>query len=188
MSLYVDGCSFVAACGLDEKYKLANLLGADRDMSLEGKSNMQIVKDLEEHINEYDEFVLSFTFSNRFLVFLEGKRPLNILPHPSHNFFATEEEYDNYLTFHRFYYEHMNLDFTDRLADFYVDGAIALLKAYNKKYVIYSTEKRNCRYKIEVNQLIPYGDEFMNHDNHFNEIGMKRWADDARRRLDEFIR
>lgn len=186
MSLYVDGCSFAAASGLEDKYKLANLLGADADMSKEGKSNMQIVKDLQDNINDYDEFVLEFTFSNRFVVFYEGKhrRPLHILPHPADNFFATEEEYSRYTTFHKFYYQNMNLDFTNRLADFYVDGSIALLKAFNKKYVIYTTEERNSAFATEINQL-SFNRELLNQDLHFNEDGMRHWANDARRRLDE---
>ena len=82
MTLYVDGCSFIRASGLPVEYRISTQIGADADFSVEGKSNMQIVKDLRDNISRYDTFILSFTFSNRFVVFYKGmdECPLNMLP------------------------------------------------------------------------------------------------------------
>lgn len=184
MKIYVDGCSFIAATGLPDEYKLATLISADKDMSLEGKSNPQIVHDLHKNIELYDIFILSFTFSVRTVIFLQGKKQLNILPGVPNDWYGDKEDFERYKAFHTYYYANMNTAFIDTLSDFYVDGAISLLKQFNKKYVIYSTEFRNSKFANEINQLefIP---ERLNYDKHFNEQGMLYWANDVKRKLNE---
>lgn len=185
MTLYVDGCSFIRASGLPVEYRISTQIGADADFSVEGKSNMQIVKDLRDNISRYDTFILSFTFSNRFVVFYKGmdECPLNMLPTViGENFFPTDKEYQNYLTFYKFYYQNLNEEFMSRLSDFYVDGAIALLKAFNKKYIIYTSEERDSLFHNEIN-LIHFRKEFLREDKHLNEAGMINWGNDIKKRL-----
>ena len=184
MKIYVDGCSFVAATGLPNKYKLAMLIGADMDMSLEGKSNPQIVHDLHNNIENYDIFVLSFTFSVRTVIFLQGKYQLNILPGIPNDWYGDKDDFERYKAFHAYYYANMNVNYIDTLSDFYVDGAISLLKQFNKRYIIYSTELRNSKFLKEINQL-EFVPEHLNYDKHFNEAGMLFWAEDVKKKLNE---
>lgn len=180
--LYVDGCSFIAGVGLSEEYKLSNLLKADKDMSIEGKSNLQIIHDLHLNIENYTHFVLSFTFDTRTVVFLEGTDRFHILPGIDTGRITNKWEFEKYKHFHEFYYRHMNINFTAKLHDFYVDGAISLLKYYNKQYVIYSAEPRDSKFKDEIN-LLHFYPEYKNYDNHFNEEGMLYWAADVKKKL-----
>ena len=69
-----------------------------------------------------------------------------------------------------------------RLSDFYVDGAIALLKAFNKKYIIYTSEERDSLFHNEIN-LIHFRKEFLREDKHLNEAGMINWGNDIKKRL-----
>jgi hypothetical protein len=172
----------VAATGISTDYKMAKLLNADKDMSLEGKSNLQIIHDVYKNIHDYTHFFISFTFSNRFVVFENGIRHFHILPNLDTRRFTKKEDIEKYKIFHEYYYRHMNVGFTDTLADFYVDGIISMLKLYNKKYVIYTVEPRQTNFPSEVVQI-----EFEKYsqidDGHLDEQGMQDWANDAKRRL-----
>lgn len=182
MKLYVDGCSFVAATGLSNDYKIANLLNADKDMSLEGKSNLQIVHDVYKNIHDYTHFFISFTFSNRFVVFRNGHLPFHILPNLDTRYYTNKEVIKHDKAFHEYYYRHMNIEFTNIVSDFYVDGVISMLKLYNKNYVIYTVEPRKTNFPTEVIQI-----EFEKYsqlcDGHFDEQGMQDWATDIKQRL-----
>jgi hypothetical protein len=182
--LYVDGCSFMAAVGLPENYKLSCLLNADKDMSIEGKSNIQIIHDLHKHIDHYDTFVLSFTFSVRNVLFFDGKHPLQLLPNTPTNWYGSKQDFEQFKNFHSYYYRNVNLEFIDVVSDFYIDGAIALLKEFKKKYVIYTAEPRNSKFSNEIIQhsFIP---ENLDHDKHFNEKGMLSWAENVKKKLYE---
>jgi hypothetical protein len=182
LKLYVDGCSFVAASGISSDYKMAKLLNADKDMSLEGKSNLQIVHDVYKNIDNYSHFFISFTFSNRFVIFENGKRCFHILPNLDTRRFPDKNDFEKYKAFHDFYYRHMNLDFNSALTDFYVDSIISMLKFYNKTYLIYTVEPRKTKFPDELVQLdfLKYSQIY---DGHFDEQGMQDWAKDVKRRL-----
>ena len=180
--IYVDGCSFTYGEGLSREYSLANLISADIDMSLPGKSNNNIIYDTYRHINDADIFVLGFTFADRTTLW-NNDRPVGVNPsklqieklsdQPGSS--LLEEKYKD---FHTIFYMLYNQRYQDTLSDFFIDGIIELLKSKQKKVIVYSIEKRNC-----VNEIFyPY---IMNKqsDGHYNEIGMQLLAKSIKKRL-----
>jgi hypothetical protein len=180
--IYVDGCSFTYGEGLSRKYSLANLISADIDMSLPGKSNNNIIYDTYEHINTADIFVLGFTFANRTTLW-DNNRPLGINPSKleleqlfCHTHAALLEE--KYKDFHKIFYTLYNERYQNTLSDFFIDGIIEVLKSKQKKIIVYSMEKRNC-----INKIFYPNINNRQSDGHYNEIGMELLAKAIKERL-----
>ena len=180
--LYVDGCSFTYGKGLSREYSLANLLSADIDMSQCGKSNNNIIYDTYKHIDEADIFVLGFTFSNRTTLW-HNDIPLGVTPtktlldrlyqHPEGE--VLEEKYKDY---HRIFYTLFNDDYQQTVSDFFVDGIIEILKLKQKKFVVFSMEKRNC-----INSIFYPAIEDKLPDSHYNEVGMQKLSEAIKEKL-----
>jgi len=179
--IYVDGCSFTYGEGLSREYSLANLISADIDMSMPGKSNNNIVYDTYCHINDADIFVLGFTLANRTTLWDSNtpiginptKLKLNQLYHPHGAMLE-----DNYKAFHKVFYMLYNEKYQSTLSDFFIDGLIELLKSKQKKIIVYSMEQRNCINEIfypNISNRLP--------DGHYNETGMKLLAETIKEKL-----
>jgi hypothetical protein len=180
--IYVDGCSFTYGEGLSREYSLANLISADIDMSLPGKSNNNIIYDTYRHINDANIFVLGFTFADRTTLW-DNDRPLGINPSK----LELEQLFDQpdaalleekYKDFHKIFYMLYNKRYQNTLSDFFIDGIIEILKSKQKKVIAYSMEKRNCINKIFYPSI--YNRQT---DGHYDEIGMISLAKIIKERL-----
>ncbi len=183
MKIYIDGCSYTAGYGLDKKYSLGSLLsslGAVTDCSYVGKSNYAIALDTYKVVDDFDLYIIGWTFNNRFEFDFDGniaessatRDGINFGNIPNGEFF--EKEYKE-LQKRFFRYSSRFSMFSDYL----VDSTAALLQ--NKKIIFFSWEKRKCntvllypQFSIDCRQQdmpnwINYG--------HLNESGMKLLSD-----------
>jgi len=180
--IYVDGCSFTYGQGLPRNYALGALLSADIDMAKPNKSNSNIVYDTYSNLDLADIFIIGFTFSDRTTLW-DGNTPIGInasklnldrLSHPQ-----GEQLENDYKSFHRVFYSLYNKRYMYRMSDFYLDGLISLLESKQKKYVLYSWEKRS---SIFNNIFYPYIEQKLP-DGHLNEQGMLQLAEEIKKRL-----
>jgi len=175
MKLYVDGCSFFYGHCLDRNYALGSLLSATVDKSGPGKSNISMLEDLYKNINDYDTFIIGFTFSLRYSFNYLGKRlcihPNKKIPNLGDHSGASIDE-DLFKKLVDLYYYFSDLTVLDLRSDIYIDSAIRLLEQHNKKFIIASWEPRNIKHKnlfyprkmLSADMLLP--------DAHLNEKGM----------------
>lgn len=185
LKVYVDGCSYTAAAGLSSDFKLANLLGADYDVSYEGKSNLSMFKDLHENILNYDTFVVNLTTADRFQLF-EDDVCVPVLPNynKAGRFVGTVME-DLYPIFHKVLFARHNSKYYSQVSDAIADSIILLLEKHNKKYVISSWEQRNGIYADKINLLDFNNSLKIPNDGHLNENGMTLWAQQIMRMLND---
>lgn len=180
--IYLDGCSFTYGLGLSREYSIGNLISADIDMSMPGKSNNNIVYDTYCHIDDADIFVLGFTFANRTTLW-HNDTPIGINPskltldrlyqHPDGEMLE-----DKYKEFHKVFYMLYNEKYQSIMSDFFIDGLIELLKSKQKKIIAYTMERRNCINEIfypNIRNCLP--------DGHYNETGMKLLAEAIKEKL-----
>jgi len=175
--IYVDGCSFTYGQGLDRKFSLASLLNADIDKSMPGKSNQLIIHDIYKNLEDYDTFVVGLTYSNRITLWNDDK-PFGVFPNIKDCPVLGLEEM--FSTFVKVYYMLSNNSYANTLSDFYADSLIDLFKNNNKKFIIFSMEKRRNKH----GQLIMYpsiGERLP--DGHYNEQGMIKLADLIKEKL-----
>ena len=175
--IYVDGCSFTYGHGLDRKYSLANLIGADMDFSFPGKSNYNIIYDLYRNIDNFDLFVIGFTFADRVTLW-NNDIPLNVLPTKKdldrlYQYPGGELLEEKYKDFHMVFYTLFNEDYQNTLSDFIIDGISKILENKNKKMVLFSMEHRNCATNLFYprNEISTYQS-----NGHFTKDGMKDLA------------
>jgi hypothetical protein len=179
MKLYVDGCSFVYGDHLPREYSLANLLNADIDNSECGKSNIAMFEDVYKNINDYDTFIIGFTFSSRYTFCNRLNERRHLIPSRYVSYFgnyngsALDEEKFIKLTELFIYFS--DIDVLDFRSDVYVDSIIDLLKKHNKKYVLFSWEKRNLRNNDDI--FYPtFSEKLKLPDGHLNEQGLQELA------------
>jgi hypothetical protein len=175
MRLYIDGCSLTYGQGLPRDQSLGHLFNVQGgyevfDASRPGKSNTAICMDTYKNVDDYDVFVLGFTFSSRFYInynnqnldFFAGKKPGQTDIEPQDLDEATNAVY-------RYFYTVFGHPYCDQLSDMLVDGCISFLKTQGKKVLGFSWEQRQT-----VNQLLyPYiPPKHRLIDNHLNEQGV----------------
>ncbi len=180
--IYVDGCSYTYGLGLDREYSLGKLLDANVDMSRPGKSNIAIVEDLQQALwRDYDTFVIGFTFSSRFLFNINDTQ-IDMHPNSNELFLGDVENSqqleEEYKLLHKYFYKFSTVESFDARSDFLIDSTVALLKTLNKKFVVYSWEKRKTLSEILYPRnyiLKKYNQSINNH--HLTEQGMLQLKD-----------
>jgi hypothetical protein len=175
--LYTDGCSFTYGQGLDRKFSLASLLNADVDKSMPGKSNQLIVHDIYKNLEDYDTFVIGLTYSNRITLW-NGDKPFGVFPNVKGCPVSGLEEM--FLIFVKVYYMLFNSSYTNTLSDFYADSLIELFKNNNKKFIIFSLEKRRNKHSKLI--MYPSINKKLA-DGHYNEQGMIELAELIKEKL-----
>lgn len=149
------------------------------DMSRPGKSNQAIVSDTWTNRNEFDVYLLGFTYSNRF--YLEY-RDLNI---DFHNLTKFSINYQKYFDenielicndLHKNLYCLFDEDFFNTQSNILIDTILAKLFSLGKIVIPYSWENRSTDYTI---YYPTFGPEFRisRTDNHLNEKGTKKLFD-----------
>lgn len=184
--LYVDGCSYTYAQGLDRTQSVGARFNADLDLCRPGKSNMGIVMDLYPNIDKYDEFILGFTYPSRY-TFYNNNEPIDVQPTKNHlgrlkNNILGKFVEDTYPMFARVLWSLNNDKKMTDLSTFCLAGAISLLKERNKKYVIYSWLPYNVKDDNYFIPTIPNSIDYRisKDDSHFNEHGMQMLEDQIR--------
>lgn len=185
MRIYVDGCSLTYGQGLPRDKSIGNLfktIGLHEtviDMSRPGKSNHAIAFDTWNNRNNYDVYILGFTYSSRFYL---RYRDQNIDLHTLSEFGIEYQMYfDNNIesictNLHKNLYSLYDVRFCNNLSDVIVDSLLVKLISLNKIVIPFSWEKRN----IDFDLLYPvYGEKFRisKSDPHLNEIGTKHLFD-----------
>lgn len=181
MKIYIDGCSLTYGQGIPRDksigslFKTVGLHEIVLDSSRPGKSNLAIAFDTWNSRNDFDVFVLGFTYSNRsYLKF----RDLNLDFHSVSKFGINYQgHYDsiiekNCTDLHKQLYTLYDSNFYARQNDIIADTIISKLKTLKKIVVAFSWEKRNTDYNI----LYPvYGSEFRisKSDHHLNVDGTR---------------
>lgn len=175
--LYLDGCSLTYGQGLDRKDSLGALFENPGnyqvcDNSRPGKSNISIVFDAYQNFQEYDTFVLGFTYSARFglkynnqnLDFFPGFHGKGLELKPESLDIAHTE-------MHKYFYSVFGSPYCDELSNMLIDALISFLILQNKKVVGFSWEKRNTVCNLEY----PYiGPAERLADGHLNVKGTKQ--------------
>lgn len=184
--LYVDGCSFVYGVHLSRNFSLANLINATKDFSQCGKSNIAICEDIYQNIDKFDSFVVGFSFSPRYTFERNNKRQ-HLLPNRKISDFGSydgaEADEKMFAKFNDWFYYFSNIDTLSLRSDFYVDSIINLFEKYNKKFVVFSFEKRNT---MSNQVLYPKFDKSLFlPDGHLNENGMKELSNLVLKKLNE---
>lgn len=183
--VYLNGCSLVWGTGLDHEQKLEHLLRSNHsnitvdNFSYPGKSNHLICKDIYDNFENYDAFIIGFTWSSRFSVghvnggimsmgpnFVAGSETLNI--NRDHVSTAYEEALEDFrVNFYKIYDDSYWKSYSDML----VDSTITLLEKYNKKVLAFTWEER----KTKLCKLSRIGqiDYLRQKDGHLNAEGTR---------------
>jgi hypothetical protein len=185
MRWYIDGCSYTAGYGLTPDYSLASILGQKLnvmvvDNSYAGKSNYAIALDLYSTNQEFDYYVIGWTYHSRFEFQLDNikiessaNRADIRIDAPNGEFL--EKEYKNLQS--RFFKYSSRLS---QFSDYLIDSSSAMLMNMNKKFCYFSWEKRF----VKTDILYPHFEkEFRQNDTanwktsgHLNADGMEKLA------------
>jgi hypothetical protein len=172
--LYLDGCSLTYGFGLNREDSLGSLFdirGSYQvlDNSRPGKSNIAIVFDAYQNFQNYDTFVLGFTYSSRFgikyhdqnLDFFSGFHggPSGIEP----------QTLDTaHVEMHKYFYSIFGPPYSNDLSNMLIDTLISFLISQNKKVVGFSWEDRKTICHLEYPFIGPSG---RLNDGHLNVKG-----------------
>lgn len=191
--LYLDGCSLTYGQGLPRDKSLGNLFSTVggynvKDQSRPGKSNLAIATDAYKHWQDYDTFVLGFTFSSRFgikyqdenLDFFAGFHGQGLALN-NHNTSAQQIS-DAYMKIYKYFMTVFGPPYCDDLSNMIADSLISFLISQNKKVLAFSWESRSIQNKIHYPYL---GPELRLEDGHLNEKGTYFLFDYLQNILDE---
>lgn len=185
MRVYIDGCSMTYGQGLPRAnsigslFKTVGLHETVLDMSRPGKSNQAIVSDTWNHRNDYDVYILGFTYSNRFYIKF---RDQDLDFHSLSSFsISYQGYYDNNIehvceTLHKNLYSIYDSEFYSNQSDIIVESTISKLLSLKKIVIPFSWEKR----KVDHDILYPvYNQKFRlsKLDSHLNKEGTKHLFD-----------
>jgi len=174
MRLYLDGCSLTYGQGLPREQSLGYLFkeqgGYDVfDASRPGKSNTAICLDTHQHWEDYELFVLGFTYSSRFYINYNNQ---NLDFYVGRQNQQTDIEIQNLdeatNAVYKYFYTVFGHPYCDHLSDMLIDGSVNFLKTQGKKILAFSWEKRETTTQL----LYPYVSprERLN-DGHLNQQG-----------------
>lgn len=175
--LYLDGCSLTYGQGLDRQHSLGYLfenLGGYivKDESRPGKSNIAIAYDAYLHANDYDVFVLGFTYSSRFGLKYKDKNLDFYSGHHGNGFDLEPDNLDqSHSMIQKYFYSVFESPYCDNLSDMLFDTTISYLKQQNKKVLGFSWQERTTVNKIfypfiGLDERLP--------DGHLDKNGTKR--------------
>ena len=178
--LYLDGCSLTYGQGLPRDQSLGSLyqtIGgyAVKDNSRPGKSNMSIVFDTYQNFQDYDVFVLGFTFSSRFGIKYHDQNLDFYGGHHGKGFGLDSKSLDlAQLEVYKYFYTVFGHPYCDQLSNMLVDSLIAFLLKENKQVVPFSWEQRKVTSKIHYPYVKP-SDRLP--DGHLNQQGTVKLFD-----------
>ena len=174
--LYLDGCSLTYGKGLERSESLGSLfqnIGGYivNDQSRPAKSNAAIAVDTYNHYNDYDIFVLGFTYSSRFglgyqnqnINFYSGFHGKGLGLEPQELDLASTEV-------HKYFYTVFGPPWSGQFSDMLIDGLVSFLISQNKIVLPISWEQRLTTNKL----LYPYiGPNNRLPDGHLNANGTR---------------
>jgi hypothetical protein len=173
--LYLDGCSYTYGLGLPESQRLQSMFedaGYEvTNLSRPGKSNTAIVLDTFNNINNFDRFVLGFTYSSRYYVKF---RNIDI------DLIGTRFELDKsdqveiedaYTELHKAFYTLYDNQYWDNVSDMLIDNLLANIKLQSKKVFPFSWETRKITNQLFYPVMLPR-DRLL--DGHLNAVGTQK--------------
>ena len=179
--LYLDGCSLTYGHGLPRDESLGRLFEVKgfydvKDMSRPGKSNLLMAIDTYKNFQDYDTFVIGFTYSARFgikyqgqdLDFYSGFHGQGIEIDQTN--INAQSISDAYLEVYKYFFTIFEPPYCDDLSDMLIDGLITFLKSQNKKVIAYSWEQRNTKTGLAYPYIAP---KFRLPSGHLNRHGMQ---------------
>lgn len=148
MRLYLDGCSLTYGDGLSRTQNLGYLFSTIGgyevlDKSLPGKSNMGIAFDAYQHRDEFDIFVLGFTFSERFGIKRKGQ-DLKFFPGSRIDGFGLEPANLDiaHMEVQKYFFTVFEEPFSSELSDMLVDTIISHLLCKGRKVLPFTWQAR----------------------------------------------
>lgn len=175
MRLYLDGCSYTYGHGLPREQSLGSLfrnLGGYEvaDFSRPGKSNLAISLDTYKNIDNYDVFVLGWTYSSRFTLKYQGQDlDFYVGAHGQGYGLQPQALDDAHNKIHKYFYTVFSHPYCDHLSDMIVDTTVSNLLASNKKVIPFGWEKRSVKNTLYYPYIQP---EQRLPDGHLNFSGM----------------
>ena len=177
MKAYIDGCSLVYGHGLPREQSLASLFSSIGeyevlDKSSPGKSNMSICFDAYQHRQNFDIFILGFTFSNRFSIKYHDQELKFFTGAVQSTGFELEPESLDFahLNIQKYFYSVYGYPYCNQLSDMLIDTTVNFLKK-DKTVIAFSWEKRH----TETDLYYPYiPPEDRLPDGHLNRNGMTK--------------
>lgn len=173
--LYLDGCSFTYGFGLEESQRLqAQFENAGYDvtnLSRPGKSNMAIVLDTFNNINNFDRFVLGFTYSSRYYLKFRNTDIDLISSRFTLDTLEIAEIEEVYKDLHKLFYILHDTHYWDNVSDMLVDNLLANLKLQLKTVFSFSWEKRITTHQLYY-PVILSGERLS--DGHLNSVGTQK--------------
>lgn len=175
--LYLDGCSLTYGQGLARTQSLGSLFCIRgnyqvKDNSRPGKSNIAIAIDTYKNFNDYDTFVLGFTYSARFGLQYQNQN-LDFFPGFHGKGLSLEPETLDkaQVEIYKYFYSVFGPPYSEDLSDMLIDLLISFLTLQNKKVIGFSWEQRKTICRIEY----PYiGPTARLNDGHLNETGTEQ--------------
>lgn len=178
--LYLDGCSMTYGQGLPRDQSLGSLyrtIGGYnvKDSSRPGKSNLAIVFDTYQNFENYDVFVLGFTFSSRFGIKYNDQDLDFFAGSHGKGFDLTPEDLDKaHLEVYKYFYTVFGHPYCDQLSDMLIDCLITFLLKQSKEVIAFSWEQRNVTSSIHYPYIKP-SDRLP--DGHLNKEGTMKLFD-----------
>lgn len=187
MRLYLDGCSYTYGAGLPREQSLGHLFRSRGgyhvlDNSSPGKSNMAIAFDAYHHRNEFDIFVLGFTFAARFGLKNRGQ-DLKFFPgHTAQGFGLDSLDMDRaHLEVQKYFFTVFEEPYCNQLSDHLVDTVCHFLDSKGGTVVAFTWQTRDTEYKLYE----PYfGPKDRLADGHLNAAGTEKLFDYLQNILD----
>ena len=173
--LYLDGCSLVYGDGLPRDQSLGHLFRVQGgykvdDFSRSGKSNLAIALDAYKNYQDYDLFVLGFTFSSRFYI-KYNNQDLDFYVGLGNSSAGIDDAAldDAHVNVYKYFYTVFGYPYCNDLSDMTIDVVISFLKSQGKKVIAFSWEQRNIRSKLFYPYIAP---KLRLSDGHLNQQGM----------------
>lgn len=170
--LYIDGCSFIYGTGLPRNKILSSLL-ADAgynlvDNSREGKSNLAIAMDLQANINDFEYYLIGWTFSCRTYINYNDIN-LDLFPGRTHvPSYSNSKLDDVHKELIKLHYSVYDASFHNAMSDMLINSSYSQLRMNSKKICFLSWERRDINCPIIYPVILP---EERLPDGHLNAKG-----------------
>jgi hypothetical protein len=175
--LYLDGCSLTYGEGLSRNQNLGYFFQHEGeyivdDMSRSGKSNLAICLDTYQKYQDFDVFVLGFTFSSRFGIKYQDQNIDLFAGSHGLGFNLKSEDLDlSTRQVYKYFYSVFGRPYCDDLSDMLIDTTVSFLLANGKKVIPFSWETRQTKNDL----FYPYyGPHDRLEDGHLNAVGTKK--------------
>jgi hypothetical protein len=180
MRLYLDGCSLTYGHGLPREKSLGHLfseIGGYEvlDKSIPGKSNMSIAFDTYQHRNDFDIFVLGFTFAERFGIKQQG-RELKFFSGFRNNSFGLEPgDLDlAHTAIQKYFFTVFEEPYCSQLSDMLIDSTVNLLLSKKRLVLPFTWQHRNTETLLHN---FYFGPDDRLEDGHLNAKGTRKLFD-----------